>query len=77
MTAGLAWGTRSWLLGFWLVAPGEEGQAGHDQSAGVVEVATDRAVQRIELALIGQARAAALALLSVTMGLYGPAKLAA
>jgi hypothetical protein len=40
-------------------------------------VATDRAVQRIELALIGQARAAALALLSVTMGLYGPAKLAA
>ena len=50
---------------------------GHDQSARVVEVATDRAVQRIELALIGQARAAALTLLSVTIGLYDRPKLAA
>jgi hypothetical protein len=50
---------------------------GHDQSAGVVEVATDRAVRRIELSLIGQARAATLTLLSVTIGLYGPVKLTA
>ena len=40
-------------------------------------MATDRAVQRIELSLIGQARAAALTLLSVTIGLYDRPKLAA
>jgi hypothetical protein len=45
------------VLGFRLPAPGEERQVGHDQSVGVVEMAADRAVQRIELALIGQAQA--------------------
>ena len=45
----------SWLLGWWLAVPGEEVQVRHDQGARVVEVDADRAVQRVEFLLVGQA----------------------